>query len=101
MLKVNQVYSTIRVFLIMVTIFSGLLILTMIFNVVWLTINNKDVDWSGMSILLGTITAFTTATAWQKVRQKKIEVQSQNNTDHLKPTVINKKYHGHRGKAIT
>ena len=67
----------------MVTIFSGCLVGAMIFNVVWLTVMDRSVDWSGMSMLLGTITAFTTATAWQKVRQKKIEVgdvEKQNNT---------------------
>lgn len=78
LLKVNHVYSTIRVFLMMVTLFSGLLVVTMVFNVVYNTVNDKDVDWVGISTLLGTITAFTTATAWQKVREKKIEVQDEN-----------------------
>lgn len=73
--------SSLRLSMFIQTIAVSMFIFTIGFHVVWSTVIEKKIDWTGLSLIFPAIGTFAAAWIYGKVRQKKIENEHKNNNN--------------------
>jgi hypothetical protein len=68
--------SSMRIALLTVIILSALLVLAMVIYILISVNQSKEIDWSGLSLLLGAIGVFLTPAFTGKAIQKKFETDA-------------------------
>lgn len=76
-------YSTLRIIVLLFTIFSCLILLAIAFYIVKSGFNKNDIDWSGIGLFFVGFASFVTLFLYHKVKQKSVESGDTLNSDMI------------------